>query len=220
MDVATEKEIVVNDVNLLLLPQKAVYISDQGILLIADLHLGKANHFRRSGIPVPNTVNNKNLETLIDLIRKFSPETVIFLGDLFHSHYNDEWESLGQVIRHFAATEFQLVLGNHDVMSELQYHRHGMRVSETLEVGPFLLTHEPLERIPDNYYNICGHVHPGVRLRGKGRQSVTLPCFLFGNRQAILPAFGIFTGYVNIPVNKSDRVFVITDHKVIGMDDD
>jgi len=218
VDVVAEKEFVIQNMNLLLIPQKAVYIAEQGVLLIADLHLGKVNHFRRLGIPVPNAVNIKNLEILIDLINRFQPERVIFLGDLFHSHYNDEWEALGQVTRHFVGCNFQLVLGNHDIMSELQYERCNMEVFEQLELGTFLLTHEPLENIPKHKYNVCGHIHPGVRLMGKGRQSVTLPCFFFGKQQAILPAFGSFTGYVNIPVVKGDKVFIITGDKVIDID--
>ena len=108
MDVVADNVFRIKGVNLQLLPQKAVLLPEDQILLIADLHLGKANHFRRSGIPVPNAVNSKNLETLIDLINRHKPEKVIFLGDLFHSSYNEEWEALGQVVRHFASIQFQL----------------------------------------------------------------------------------------------------------------
>ncbi|MEQ9414885.1 MAG: ligase-associated DNA damage response endonuclease PdeM, partial [Cyclobacteriaceae bacterium] len=190
MDAIVDKIFRIRETNLQLLSQKAVWVPDEQILLVADLHLGKASHFRRSGIPVPNAVNSKNLEILIELINTHQPKKVIFLGDLFHSAYNEEWEALGQVVRHFASTQFQLVRGNHDVMSELQYKRCQLEVFEQLEMGPFLLTHEPLKVIPENKYNVAGHIHPGVRLKGKGRQSITLPCFFFGKAQAILPAFG------------------------------
>jgi len=218
VDVEIEQVFRIRETNLLLLPQKAIFIEDELTLIMADLHLGKANHFRRSGIHVPEAVNGKNLELLVQLINKHKPEKVIFLGDLFHSHYNEEWEALGQVVRHFAAIQFQLVLGNHDIMSDLQYQRCQLQVFEMLEVGPFLLTHEPMENIPEHQYNMAGHIHPGVKLLGKGRQSITLPCFYFGKQQALLPAFGLFTGFVRIPVNKEDNVFVIADHRVIRMD--
>lgn len=218
MDVVADKAFRIKETNLLLLPQKAILMKDERTLLIADLHLGKVNHFRRSGIPVPEAVNNKNLEVLIDMINRLQPQRVIFLGDLFHSHYNEEWEALGQVVRHFQECKFQLVRGNHDIMSSLQYERYQLEVFEQLDVGPFLLTHEPLESIKRGVYNMAGHIHPGVRLLGKGRQSMTLPCFYFGKHQAILPAFGLFTGYVSIPVSKEDDVFIIANHRVIKMD--
>ena len=93
----------------------------RGILFLADLHLGKINHFRRSGIAVPLRANDKNVEGLIDLLNLTNPERVICLGDLFHSHYNPEWEVFGELIKHFGNSSFELVLGNHDIMSDQQY---------------------------------------------------------------------------------------------------
>ena len=218
MDVEIDKKFVIRGCNLILLHQKAVFFENHGILLLADLHLGKVNHFRRSGIAVPAAVNTKNLELLIELIQKLNPKRVVFLGDLFHSHYNDEWEALAQVVHHFRSIKFELVMGNHDIMSSLQYERCRLHVFDQLVVDGFLLTHEPLDEVPEGNYNIHGHIHPGVRLKGKGRQAITLPCFYFGEKNAILPAFGSFTGYVRIPVKKRDHVFVIADQKVIEMD--
>lgn len=219
MDEVGYKVLHIRERKLLLLSQKAVLIPDERVLLVTDLHLGKANHFRRSGIPVPNAINSKNLETLVQLVNSHKPERVIFLGDLFHSTYNEEWEALGQVVRHFADVQFQLVRGNHDVMSELQYKRCRLEVFEMLQLGPFLFTHEPMDTIPENQYNISGHIHPGVKLRGKGRQSIVLPCFYFGKNQAILPAFGAFTGFVKVRVKKGDQVFIIAEQQIIKIDD-
>jgi DNA ligase-associated metallophosphoesterase len=218
VEVVAEQKFYFRESNLILLPQKALFFEDYRMLLIADLHLGKVNHFRRSGIAVPTSINKKNLELLIELIQQLNPKRVVFLGDLFHSHYNDEWEALGQVVRHFNACKFELVRGNHDIMSALQYERCHLQVHEQLELGSFLLTHEPMDVIPKGRYNIYGHIHPGVRLLGKGRQSITLPCFYFGQKEAIMPAFGSFTGYARIPVKKKDKVFIIADQKVIEMD--
>ena len=218
MEVVAHIKVCVREINLTLLPQKAVFFEEYAILLIADLHLGKVNHFRRSGIAVPNSINTRNLELLIELIQQLKPKRVIFLGDLFHSHYNDEWEAFGQVVRHFKAIKFELLRGNHDIMSRLQYERCQLEVHEQLALDSFLFTHEPVDEIPSGKYNIHGHIHPGVRLQGKGRQAITLPCFYFGQQQAIMPAFGSFTGYVRIPVKKRDKVFVIADQKVIEMD--
>ncbi|MBX2911764.1 MAG: ligase-associated DNA damage response endonuclease PdeM [Cyclobacteriaceae bacterium] len=205
----------IKEATLRLLPQKAVLVPDDRVLLIADLHLGKANHFRRSGIAVPHAVNDRNMELLVELINTHRPERVVFLGDLFHSAYNEGWEAMGQVARHFSGIQFQLVRGNHDIMSKLQYERCGLQVAEQLKMGPFLLTHEPLEVVPGGYYNLAGHLHPGVRLTSKGKQSITLPCFFFGEDGAVLPAFGAFTGYVRLKVSRRDHVFVIADKQIM-----
>src|SRR6478736_7624477 len=151
-----------------LLQQKAILLKKSKVLCIADLHFVKLSHFRKAGIAVPPKANEKNVEALIDLLNDTKPKRTIFLGDLFHSHYNDEWEAVGQVLRHFSACSFELVLGNHDIMSKLQYERHGVAVHpEHLLLDQLLLTHAPLEEIPDESYNLAGHIHPGARLLGK-----------------------------------------------------
>jgi DNA ligase-associated metallophosphoesterase len=212
------KEVVIFKERLELLPHKAVLWKEKKLLFIADLHLGKINHFRKSGIPVPTKANDRNLELLIDLLTTTTPERVICLGDLFHSHYNPEWEVFGELIKHFRNMSFELVLGNHDIMSRIQYNRKGITLHDVLRIGPFIFTHHPLEAIERECYNIAGHVHPGVNLRGKGKQSITLPCFYFGECSALLPAFGMFTGLAKIYPKRGDKVFVIVEDRIIEME--
>ena len=201
-----------------LLPQRALHLPKRKLLILADLHFGKVNHFRKSGIPVPEKANDSNSTRLIECIQHTKVERVIFLGDLFHSHYNFEWEVVGQIRSHFVGVDFLLIEGNHDILSDQQYARHHIQVLNQLEVGPYLLTHEPLEESStSNLYNIAGHIHPGVRLMGTARQSLMLPCFYFGKQQALLPAFGSFTGLARISAKKEDRIFVIAEHKIMEL---
>ena len=198
-----------------LLWQKAIWLPGRKTLLAADLHFGKINHFRKAGIPVPAKANDKNTETLIDLLVETKPDRVIFLGDLFHSHYNEEWSVLGQIIKHFSSCEFELVRGNHDILSQLQYERHKIKVHEEgLKLGNLLLTHIPMTVTTEEGYNLAAHVHPGIRLLGKGRQALTLPCFYFGKEQGILPAFGSFTGMALVIPKKDSHIFVVADNRV------
>lgn len=141
-------EIEVMHEQMVLYPQKAMFWKKERALLIADLHLGKVNHFRKSGFAVPAKANDHNLELLMEVIGLTNPARLIFLGDLFHSHYNQEWEVFGELVRHFSSISFELVLGNHDVMSERQYDRKGISVYDDLRMGPFQFTHHPLEEIP------------------------------------------------------------------------
>lgn len=210
-------EVVILEEVFRLYPQKAVFWKSQSTLLLSDLHLGKINHFRRAGIPVPAKANDHNIEQLIDLIHQCNPARIVCLGDLFHSHYNAEWEVFGEVVKHFSSIHFDLVVGNHDIMGQYQYQRKGIVLHDILCMEKFLLSHHPLGNIPDGMYNIAGHIHPGVCLTGRGRQSMTLPCFYFSTRQAFLPAFGKFTGLAKIAPKKEDRVFIVAENKVIGV---
>lgn len=199
-----------------LLWQKALLWRQHDVLVIADLHLGKINHLRKSGIPVPLKANTKNLEQLAALIMTVKPSRVLFLGDLFHSCYNSEWEVVRQLVNNFSSVSFELVPGNHDVLSNNLYHRSGLYLHrEKLEEGPFVFTHHPMDNVPENRYNITGHLHPGIQLTGRGRQSVLLPCFYFSERQAYLPAFGAFTGMVRIHPKKTDRTFAVAGEEII-----
>ena len=201
---------------LTLLPEKVLMWEKEKMLIISDAHLGKINHFRKAGIPVPFTANKKNIEVLIKLLQETKPKRVIFLGDLFHSSYNQEWEVFGQVLKHFPHISFELVKGNHDIMGEYQYLKHNLKIHELyLQEEPFLFTHEPLEEIPEHTYSIAGHVHPGVSMKGKGRQRLRFACFWFGKEQALLPAFGEFTGLHIISPLKEDQVYIIMQGQVI-----
>lgn len=210
------KNFSVHQQKLVLFPDKALLWKEKGILLISDVHLGKVNHFRRSGIAAPHSPNDENIERLITLLQNVQPERVIFTGDLFHSHYNEEWEVFGQVLRYFPATSFDLIIGNHDIMSDYQYLKHELVMHrEPLQIDNFILSHEPMEGVPEGCYNLAGHIHPGVVLRGLGRQRLTLPCFYFGKNQGLLPAFGAFTGLYKIRPQADDHVFVVVENKVM-----
>ena len=200
-----------------LLPQKAIYWKDQDTLLLADLHLGKSTHFRKHGIAVPNASKNKNWLLLHQLFRLEKLKEVIFLGDLFHSDYNRDWEVFGELIELYPSLHFHLVNGNHDVLDEKHYRNLGIELhKECLKLDPFILTHEPLEEgAQTGLYNLAGHIHPGVRLRGKGRQSHRSACYFFGKNGGILPAFGSFTGLHTLEVKEGDKVYVIVENKVI-----
>lgn len=198
-----------------LYPQRALFWPAKEILLMADLHLGKINHFRKSGVPVPAKADAKNLEQLLELIQLTRARRIIFLGDLFHSHYNDAWEEFGQLIKHFSDRSFELVLGNHDILSQHQYEKHGIVLHEELILEPFLFTHHPIENYEGDLYNMAGHIHPGAHMVGKGKQSLTLPCFYFGSKQSLLPAFGAFTGLARIAPKENDQVFVIVENKIL-----
>lgn len=203
--------------NLQLHPFGGVYWLETQTLLLADLHLGKAQHFRKAGIPVPLGVSDANLDKLTSLLLDFQPLRVLFLGDLFHSEYNRQWQDFCELLEQFPSISFELIQGNHDILDASFYEQAGLKLHvEGLEVGPFWLTHHPEENYTkEGLYNLAGHLHPGIRLRGRGRQRLRLPCFFFGPNQGLLPAFGEFTGLALLQAGPNDRVFAIAENEVI-----
>lgn len=202
--------------SLIFLAEKALWIKELQILLIADLHFGKAAHFRKSGIPIPEPVHDSDFTKLKNLILKFSPKHIYFLGDLFHSVWNEQWEVLNSFLLEFSETEFHLVMGNHDILPSSIYHQSVLKIhKEPLLIESFALSHEPLQPKTEGVLNICGHLHPGVLLRGKARQSVRIPCFFWSGSTLILPSFGNFTGLALVIPKEEDLIWGISGEKVI-----
>jgi len=202
------------DQELALLPEKAILWKNRNTLLIADTHFGKITHFRKSGIAMPAKAAQSNLARFQSILVKYQPAEVIFMGDLFHSEMNTEWLHFKELIKKFSGVVFHLVLGNHDIFHDLSYQHFEVH-REPWQCGPFLLSHEPMEDYCGPLYNLAGHLHPGVRMSGPGRQSMRFPCYYFGEHSGLLPAFGEFTGLYLISPKKQDEVFIIADKSVI-----
>lgn len=214
------EEVVIRGHRLQLHPEKAIYWPEEKALLLSDLHLGKGAHFRRAGIPVPVGVADANFRRLRSLINTFSPERILFLGDLFHSDYNHVWPLFCAFTHEFAHLSFELVPGNHDILTNAAYEESRMLLQpEILTIGQLSLSHHPLSDAdrPAGTYNLCGHIHPCVRLRDAAGSSLKLPAFYFGEHGGILPAFGEFTGCAEVKVRIGDQAFVLVGGAVISV---
>ncbi|MEX5591534.1 ligase-associated DNA damage response endonuclease PdeM [Pseudomonas orientalis] len=199
-----------------LLADRAVYWPARHSLLIADAHFGKASAYRSLGQPVPQGTTSENLQRLDRLLAAFPCNEVIFLGDFLHGPGSHASGTLGALrawrARH-AELPITLIRGNHDQRAGDPPADLGIEVvPEPLLMGPFALQHEP-DAHPSHHV-LAGHVHPVYRLRGRGRQSLRLPCFQIGDRVSLLPAFGAFTGGYAVEQDSERRIFVIGDHQV------
>ncbi|MDM9630190.1 ligase-associated DNA damage response endonuclease PdeM [Robiginitalea aurantiaca] len=196
-------------------PWGALYREAADQLLVSDLHLGKISHFRKHGAAVPLKATARNFERLDDLLDEFQPESIAFLGDLFHSYRNREWDDFAAWVK-TCGTRLILIEGNHDILGPLPFEKLGIQVCATLQSGPFTYTHHPLQDFEG--YNIAGHIHPAVRLTGEGRQSLRVPCFHFRNRQLILPAFGAFTGSHLMKIRSGDRIYALAGDAIFPLE--
>jgi DNA ligase-associated metallophosphoesterase len=204
-------------------PGKAVYWKEVHALILTDVHLGKSGHFRKAGIAAPGTVNGRNLERLSRLLDEFSPERVLVLGDLFHSTANREWLEFEEWLLSAPKVQWQLITGNHDTLHSSFYETAGIETHRELSEPPFYFIHDAAEECENGDENeerirVSGHIHPGISLKGKGRQALRLPCFLFsGSNNIILPAFGEFTGLHRIRPDETDRVYAVVESQVIEL---
>lgn len=199
--------------------RKTLYWENEKTMILSDLHLGKTGHFRKFGIGIPQSVMIEDMQRLFAEIQQFRPETLIIIGDLFHSTGNKEHEFFVKWRNDFPLLEIILIKGNHDILAENWYQTAGIKIiPHYLSKEPFIFLHD-LEDMPEGetLFAFAGHVHPAVQIRGMGKQSLRLPCFYFGKKYAILPAFGNFTGTYTIEPKKGDAVFAVAEKSVIKL---
>ncbi len=204
-----------------LLPDHAVYWPREGALLIADLHLGKAATYRALGQPVPSGTTAQNLARIDALIARHDARQVVFLGDFLHAaqaqtpamHFAlSTWRA-----KH-AALRLTLVRGNHDSRAGDPPAFLGIDVvDEPFGIGPFDFRHHPQDRGArrEGRFVFAGHVHPVHSIRGRARDGVRLPCFYIDESQAILPAFGEFTGGFHVDAEPGIDIFLAAGEAVL-----
>lgn len=211
-------EIRIRNNHFTLLHQKAVYWEEANTLLIADLHLGKITHFRRHGFAVPGSAISNNFDRLDELIGTWLPARIVFLGDLFHSKHNNEWELFAEWRLQYPTIEMLIVLGNHDVLPQRLFDENNIRVYQDDYIEEdFVFTHHPKTQYNGNGFVFAGHVHPVFRLQAKARQAFRLPCFVYEPHQMILPSFGVFTGGHEISYMPVENIFVVAEERVFSV---
>jgi uncharacterized protein len=207
------EKIILNGNEFILIPQKAMFWCEESALLLSDVHLGKATHFRKNGIPFPAEAGRFDITQLATLIELYQPKKVFIVGDLFHSHLNTEWEWFKDFIHQYLTISFILLRGNHDILPAFQLKMPNLVAQHKYVNHGICLIHEP--RGDEAEYVISGHIHPGFTLRGKAKQTLRLPCFVVGSNRTILPAFGGLTGLAKFEKLTKDRIWVIADYQLI-----
>ena len=203
--------------NFLLTKDRTIFWEEEKILLVSDLHLGKAGHFRKAGIGIPQTIIKEDMQRLLSQLQYFKPVQLLVVGDLFHSTDNKEHELFLKWRKDLPGISIQLVKGNHDILEKEWYQKAGIEVyAEELKVNGFLFTHD-IQTCKTTHHDYCfsGHIHPGIKMKGMGRQTIQLPCFYFGEKYAVLPAFGRFTGTYPVKPVPGDRIFALVENSIL-----
>jgi DNA ligase-associated metallophosphoesterase len=185
--------IAVAGVSLLADPDGALYWPEQGLLAVADLHLEKGSSFAARGMLLPPYDTVATLARLGRLIAHYAPRCVLALGDSFHDGggpvrlANDDRNNLLSLQR---GRDWIWITGNHDPEPALNI---GGNFHNSYSVGPLTFRH--LSSGADG--EIAGHLHPVARVAHRGR-TVSRRCFAADKTRMVMPAFGAFTGGLNV----------------------
>ena len=200
------------DTLLEMLSSRSLFLPETKELLICDIHLGKAEYFQQNGIPLTNNADENNFSRIKNIVKKFSPEKLIILGDLFHSKFSidkilkKKVEDLPEVLK----TNIELVRGNHDIGCDIK----NLKIFNIRKAKNIIFSHEPVNLENNKTFNICGHYHPKLYLKNKG-DKLSFRCFAMDQNKNILflPAFGDLTG--GYPCKKSFKKWAIVSEEEI-----
>ncbi len=184
---------IVHGVELSAEPDGSLWWPEQAALVVADLHLEKATALARHGALLPPFDTRETLARLERAIERRAPRRVISLGDAFHDRDGAarlESDELATLTALASGREWLWIAGNHE--------RDAVPFGEALDdaaLGPLRFRHAPLPQAMPG--EVAGHYHPKAAIRIHGRR-VVRPCFATDGQRLILPAFGAFTGGLDL----------------------
>jgi DNA ligase-associated metallophosphoesterase len=189
---------------LMLDPAGALIWPATGTLVVADLHLEKGSSFARKGMLLPPWDTRATLERLTLLLRRYRPRIVVALGDSFHDRHGAQRLPSAEQTRLKAMTEahrFIWIEGNHDPSPPEGIGGEGIEIFET---NSLLFRHVAVEGTAPG--EISGHYHPKATAPARGG-AITRPCFIADSRRVLLPAFGSYTGGLDVRDPAITRLF-------------
>ncbi len=189
---------------LMLDPMGALFWPEQRLLAVSDLHLEKGSSFARRGMLLPPWDTHATIDRLTLLLRRWSPSTVVALGDSFHDAGGaarlpgTEQHRLNAMTR---AHRFIWVQGNHDPTPPSCLGGEWM---ETCLIGAMMFRHQAIAAADAG--EIVGHHHPKATVEARSG-TVSRPCFVFDGRRLMMPAFGAYTGGLDVRDPAIKRLF-------------
>jgi len=185
--------IVLAGVPLLADPSGALYWPEQSLLAVADLHLEKGSSFAARGQLLPPYDTSATLARLARLIAHYAPRVVVALGDSFHDGNGPvrlSREDRDNLYAFQRGRDWIWLTGNHDPEPATNI---GGVFHTNFTLGPLRFRHLPTSVEGE----IAGHLHPVARVVHRGR-AVSRRCFAADKTRMVMPAFGAFTGGLNV----------------------
>ena len=172
----------------------AMWLPETGLLVVSDLHFEKGSHYAARGQFLPPYDTRATLDGLERLMRLCRPRRVVSLGDAFHdigAEARMDEADAARLERLCQSAEWIWILGNHD---PLPPKRFAGTAHEVIEVDGLTFSHEPGEPA---HWQVAGHLHP-CAVAQKGGRGVRRPAFVTDGQRMVMPAFGAFTGGLNV----------------------
>lgn len=191
-------------IELLADPSGALHWPERGTVIVADLHFEKGSSYARRGSLLPPYDTRATLERLEDMLARLAPTCVISLGDGFHDEMAAQRLAADDAARLrvlTGAATWIWIAGNHDPSPPGHVGGHS---ADVIELDGVTLRHEPQEDAPG--IEIAGHLHPKASVRVRGRH-LSRPCFAHDGRRLVMPAFGSFTGGLDVFEGPIRRLF-------------
>jgi DNA ligase-associated metallophosphoesterase len=192
------------DQRLMLDPMGALFWPDQRLLAVSDLHLEKGTSFARKGMLLPPWDTHATLDRLTLLLRRWSPATVVALGDSFHDAAGSARLPATEQDRLNAMTgahRFIWVQGNHDPAPPSGL---GGEWVESFAAGPMTFRHQAAAGAGPG--EIVGHHHPKAMIQAR-TGPVSRPCFVADGKRLMMPAFGAYAGGLDVSDPAIRRLF-------------
>jgi uncharacterized protein len=174
----------------------ALYCADEKLLLIADLHLEQGASLARRGLHVPPYDTLATLAMLGHVLAQTGARRMVLLGDSFHdavAHEHVRPQDAERMRQITATVETVWISGNHDPHAPDQL---GGSCVDEMAFGSITLRHIP-SRLRSGEMEIAGHLHPGAVVTQRGSH-IRTKCFVSDQNRIILPAFGSYTGALNV----------------------
>ncbi len=216
----TDRLLTLGGQTLHLLPERCAFWQEARVLLVADLHLGKAAHLRHHGLAIPEGHTAEDLDRLSRAIHRSGAREVVCCGDFFHAPTAQSPVILA-LVEHWRAThpdiQFTLITGNHDRGLAMPPLSCGIDLPGPVQFrSPFCFIHDPAGATGAPHFTISGHLHPVAALPAGGGPSLRAPCFWYqaARQTLVLPAFSTFTAGVSMRPPPADLVFAIHNQHV------
>ena len=201
------------------MPERALFLRGVRALVVADLHIGKSESYRRFGVPSADGIDEETLERLGRAAMRAGAKVIVVVGDLTH-HADGIGEAEMERFARFRERimlPIRLVEGNHDrgtrsLPPEWMVDRVGARFA----LGGVRFEHEPPVAAAANW-TISGHLHPMLSV-ARGARSVEAPAFVIDRSRkcVVLPAFSKFTRGVRFEPRAQCELFAIAEGAVVG----
>ncbi len=188
---------------------EALWVEEESVIIISDLHLGYEEHLYNKGVMVPKLQLQEVISKISAVLKKIKkkPKKLVINGDLKHEFgkaLKQEWKDVLALLDFLSGKVCRLVIvkGNHDSIIPMITGEKKIDVVKKQIIKDIAITHgDALIRLEGEDGKssknkiktiIIGHEHPAIKIRHKGKSEM-YKCFLKGKwgekELLVMPSF-------------------------------